>query len=109
MAQSDLFDPDGQAAHLARVSAKIADAVLAFCRARLAAGRPEFHADDLLSFVGCRVQGLAPDSPSRVLRMLRREGLLDYAVLSRKDSLYRVSRVADFFRKNGAGGLDSGN
>lgn len=93
MPQEELFNPDGQAAHLARVSAKIAGAVLDFCRGRLAEGRPDFHAEELLAHVGAQVAGLAPDSPSRVLRLLRREGRLDYAVLSRKDSLYRVLQV----------------
>ena len=91
MAQRQLFDDDGQASHLARCREKLAGAILAFCRKRLERGQPEFHAEELLAFVGARVLGLAPDSPSRVLRLLRREGRVGYAVVSRKDSLYRLT------------------
>lgn len=93
MPQGVLFDDDGQATNLERVRAKLADAILAFCRQRLERGQAEFHAGELLAFVEARVMGLAPDSPSRILRLLRRERKVDYTVVSRKDSLYRVMQV----------------
>jgi hypothetical protein len=33
---------------------------------------------------------IAPDSPGRIMRLLRTEGLINYKVVSRKDSLYEV-------------------
>lgn len=38
--------------------------------------------------------GIAPDSPSRILRALRQAQMIDYTVVNRRQSLYRVDRVA---------------
>jgi hypothetical protein len=89
-AQPDLWT---QAAHLDRVQSKIAAAVLAFCRMRLATPSREFTMGELVYYVGYQVENVAPDSPSRILRQLRREGAVGYVVVNRRQSLYRVTGV----------------
>jgi hypothetical protein len=70
----------------ARVYDKIAPTIMEFHQ--LHAGET-FHAEQLRTFVRERVPGIAPDSPGRILRALRLEGRLDYAVLDRANSLYQ--------------------
>lgn len=43
----------------------------------------------------------APDSPRRVMADLRKKGLLNYAVISRKDSLYRTMPPVEEFDWDG--------
>jgi hypothetical protein len=53
-----------------------------------------FHVEDLRQYVLERVvEEIAPDSPGRILRLLREEGKLDYVVINRRQSLYQF-RVA---------------
>jgi len=53
-----------------------------------------FHMQELLQFVEEGVSGkVAPDSPGRILRQLRQQRLLNYEVVSRRQSLYRVLPV----------------
>ena len=55
---------------------------------------PTFHMEDLRKFVEIGLKGkIAPDSPSRILRQLRQQRLLNYEVVSRRQSLYRVVPV----------------
>jgi hypothetical protein len=93
----DAHEPEpssrGNAPHLARVRAKIGDTVLAFLRARLAEGKPEFVMAELHAHV-VTVYGVAPASPDRILRDLRAKGLCDYEVVNRRRSRYRVASVA---------------
>lgn len=81
---------DEQAENLERVSLKIARHVLQFCADCLAQETVRFHASDLCKFVIDQMPNIAPDSPSRILRDLRRKQQIDYKVISRKDSLYEV-------------------
>ncbi len=76
-----------QADNIERVSAKIGDAIRRFCDDRLG---QTFRMEELVRYVQGETT-IAPDSPSRILRLLRRQGLIGYEVLSRKDSLYRVT------------------
>lgn len=78
------------AANLRRVSDNIGDVVYGFCAGRV--GR-QFHARDLRNYVAYVIPGLAPDSPGRILRRLRLAGRVDYEVVSRRASLYRVVAV----------------
>jgi hypothetical protein len=73
-----------------RVRAKIGEAVFSFCRAHEGQA---FHMEDLVRCVRHMAPFVAPDSPSRALRLLRQEGLVNYEVVSRSDSLYRVLNV----------------
>lgn len=79
-----------QSEQLKRVKSKIAPAILEFCRQHLLA---QFHMADLVRFVALACPA-APDSASRILRDLRASGEVEYTVLSRKDSLYFVAKVA---------------
>lgn len=81
----------GNDEHLGRVSVRIANAIVAFCVEQL--GR-QFHADDLRQYVRAAVGEIAPGSADRVLRDLRQHGALNYEVVSRSKSLYRVLDVA---------------
>lgn len=69
----------------ARVRAKIGGLILTFYRAHIGMA---FHAEDLRRYVLALAPEIAPDSPGRILRMLRQEGQLDYVVIDRRDSLY---------------------
>ena len=54
---------------------------------------PTFYMEELRQFVENRIgegNHIAPDSPGRILRQLRQQGLLNYALVSRSKSLYEV-------------------
>lgn len=76
---------------LGRVRDKIAPTVIRFCRKRI--GRT-FIASELLAYVRVLHPEVAPDSPSRILRLLREAGTVSYALVSRRDSKYLVLAVA---------------
>lgn len=78
------------AEHLSRVSSRIGPSVLEFCRPRVG---QEFHMEEMVRHIRARL-GIAPDSPSRILRALRQAQMIDYTVVNRRQSLYRVDRVA---------------
>ena len=77
-----------QQAQLGRVSDRIASVVLDFYQGRVS-DNPEFHMEELLGYVSDHVD-VAPDSPGRILRNLRAEKKLNYAVVNRKQSLYKL-------------------
>lgn len=83
---------DEQQAQITRVTGALASAILRFCRARLTTGRSEFYANELREYVQGS-QDSAPASADRVLRALRRQGVIEYTVVSRADSLYKIVRV----------------
>lgn len=86
-----LFDyQPAQQRELARVSGRIAEAIVAFCRARVG---EKFFADDLRRYVAAEVQ-VAPGSCDRILRLLRQSGRVSYRVADRARSLYVVEAVA---------------
>jgi hypothetical protein len=80
-----------QHAQLKRVRENIESAIVGFCSRRIG---KTFRASDLAAWVIFIVPGTAPDSPSRVLRLLRADGVIEYEVVSRAGSLYRVVNVA---------------
>jgi hypothetical protein len=56
----------------------------------------EFHASDLKEFVGQKTGGyVAPGSPDRIMRDLRKRRAINYVVVSRSKSLYQKVEVAD--------------
>jgi len=69
----------------ARVRAKIASIILDFARQNT--GRM-FHVESLRVHVLKSAPDIAPDSPGRILRLLRQQGKLNYVVIDRRDSLY---------------------
>lgn len=81
-----------QPRQLQRVSDKIAGHVCAFFAAR--GLNRTFYNAELLSFVQGR-EACAPDSAARIMRLLRRQGRINYRVISRAESLYQVTGVAN--------------
>ena len=75
----------------ARVRSRIAPLIVLFCRPN-----STFYMEELRRFVE-RGMGpgkyIAPDSPGRILRELKRLGFLNYEVLNRRESLYQVKPV----------------
>jgi hypothetical protein len=86
--QLDLRD-EPQPVHLRRVKGKTAHWIETFF-SRLPVGAT-FHAQELRDFVATRTS-VAPASPDRILRDMRRCGQIDYEVVNRRDSLYRKMR-----------------
>lgn len=84
-----------QQANIARVGTKIAPFVYEFCADRLKTGASLFVINELQTYVMERMgnDGVAPASPDRILRDLRRRGVIKYNVVSRHQSLYEVLGV----------------
>lgn len=76
---------------LRRVRGAIGNAIVAFCRAHL---RQAFRATELRAYVEAQCGPTAPGSSDRILRALRRDGVVAYQVLNRAQSLYLVTEVA---------------
>ena len=57
-----------------------------------------FHADDLRRYVARLTGIIAPASADRVLRNLRQNRVIDYKVISRRESLYETIAI---LAKNG--------
>jgi hypothetical protein len=76
-------------ANLERVRLRLSEAVLAFVASRRMQDLPEFHADELRDYCERHAAG-APGSPDRILRDLRQRGLVNYELVSRQRSLYRI-------------------
>ena len=74
----------------ARVYGKIAPLILEYAEGHTGKA---FHAEDLRQFVLMFASEIAPDSPGRILRILRQEGKLNYVVINRRDSLYLFTPV----------------
>lgn len=82
-----------QEENLDRVAERIGGLVLAFCAETAAHGDCLFYMEELRNYVYEHVGGaIAPDSPGRILRMLRTRKQIKYNVLSRRDSLYEIVR-----------------
>ena len=50
----------------------------------------EFHVAELNEYINADGITCAPDSPGRIMRLLKHQGDINYTVVSRKESLYRV-------------------
>lgn len=85
---------DPQRDNLDRVRERIHACVVAFWSERLT-GDPVFTATDLRAYVETRHSGIAPDSPSRILRLLRQAGSVNYVVESRSASRYRAITLSE--------------
>lgn len=73
-----------------RVWCGLAHIIWAFCCER--STKDEWHMEDLRAWC-CARAGAAPASPDRILRSLRQEGLIEYTVVSRSKSRYRIDSV----------------
>ena len=90
LTEPTLFDE--QQVQLTRVTGAIGKEILTYLRRRFASGFTQFHADDLRGAVACHTV-TAPDSAGRILRQLRRSGVVSYEVVDRRRSLYRLLAV----------------
>lgn len=75
-----------QQMELFRVSERIGELVLEFFRAINI--DETFHAEDLENFVSKYVKS-TPGSATRVMRDLRKKGVLNYSLVKRSESLYK--------------------
>lgn len=87
-------DNSGQAENLARVSERLNGAVLDFCRRVLARNDRTFHIEELRAFVvDLKLGAIAPDSPGRIMRLLKQKKRIDYVVVNRRQSSYLLLHV----------------
>jgi len=70
---------------------KIRDVILNFCSLRL---NRCFYMKDLNRYVQMLLPNVAPDSPGRTLRSLKKKGILDYELMSRGNSIYKIKKVS---------------
>lgn len=75
-----------------RVAGNLAPHVLAFVRQRVESGAVEFHLTELVQYVTAR-EMCSPNSPARILQLLKESGEVNYEVLSRRKSLYRILSI----------------
>ena len=78
----------------ARVRSRIGALIMEFCTERVKHFEGTFFMEELRVYIDRKLAGcIAPDSPGRILRQLRQKGELNYIVLFRSQSLYRVVPV----------------
>ena len=82
-----------QSAELARCETSLSDLIVQFYTQSMARGVRQFHASDLREFISIHTP-TAPASADRILRLLRRRGLLNYRVVNRQASLYEFMGAA---------------
>ena len=98
MIQADLFGGEqfrgspAQQENIARVHAKIAPVIASFFHERGLGAT--FHVDDLRRYVARRYAVIAPDSAGRIMRDMREREWVDYEVVNRRASLYRITSIA---------------
>lgn len=93
--EQTLFDPalrETQAHEIARVRRSIGGLVRTFCLDTLLGSR-EFFMTDLEAYVLQHEPHSTPGSAGRILRLLRKEGVVDYVLIRRSDAHYRVLSV----------------
>jgi hypothetical protein len=79
------------AVYMENVGSKIGAAIVDFCSRRLGM---TIHAEDLRNHVSNVVGKTAPGSADRILRDLRQRGKVNYDVVNRRQSLYRITDVS---------------
>lgn len=83
-----------QATNQRRVTAAIEKHVLDYLRARNVGER--FHMSYLTAYVTTVTGGyVAPDSPGRILRQLRKSGRVSVAMVDRAKSTYELTKAVD--------------
>lgn len=83
-----------QTAELSRVTNNIRGHIIAFAKERLTWGQPQFRMPELHDYIRKNAR-IAPASPDRVLRQLRKEGKVNYRVVSLAASQYELLAVCD--------------
>jgi hypothetical protein len=85
-----LYDPTGEKIREGHALGPLGSRILRFCAQRV--GR-EFTGQELCMYVWHTLPGVAPDSPRRVLSLLRQKGEVDYQCTDRLASRYKVLGV----------------
>jgi hypothetical protein len=80
----------GHPENLKRVSVRLGPSVLDFCERIYDTALKRFHAEELHQSVLHATGRQAPASADRILRDLRLRGLINYRVISRRESLYEM-------------------
>ena len=79
---------------LDRVKSRLARPIVEWCKFCLRRRDGRFQSEELYHYIDCKVRPRpAPGSADRILRELRRQGLIDYRVVNRRASLYEVLEV----------------
>lgn len=81
-----------QAKQLQRVKGSIGDVIVEFFKSREVGEL--FYASDLHEFVAARAS-IAPASADRVMRSLRLDNVINYSLVSRSKSAYRVEATTE--------------
>ena len=81
--------PTEQAAQLARVEGRLAEAILAWCTLH---EHQQFRMAELTEAITAHLQA-APDSARRILGQLRKQGRVECECVNRAESLYRLGSV----------------
>lgn len=76
-----------------RVKEKLEGLVISFLRAR--GYGATFNLNELVLYV-MQQKLVSPSSPGRILQLLKRDGKIDYEVVSRSQSLYRIISTGEF-------------
>lgn len=76
-----------------RVKEKLEGLVLAFLKERGVGAT--FNLNELVLYV-MQQKLVSPSSPGRILQLMKREGRIDYTVVSRSQSLYRITSTGAF-------------
>lgn len=80
--------------NMERVSSRIEKAIKSFCKSRVQTNNL-FFMEQLRRYVAVYLDAtVAPASPDRVLRNMRKRGIVKYEVVCRPKSLYKVIAVS---------------
>ena len=78
--------------NMQRVRSQIERHILTFFSIRTVGA--QFHAIDLWNYVNA-IYTCAPDSPRRIMSEMANDGLLGYAVVNRRQSLYEITKLPE--------------
>ena len=78
---------------LQRVALNLNETIIEFFAKRLATQDQRFTANDLRHYVNAKNFGTAPASADRIMRLLKKKGKINYAVVNRGKSLYQAVPV----------------
>jgi len=81
-----------QTAEINRVKKKIGDLILEFYHERILIGQCGFQMNELENYINTQTP-ITAGSAGRILRNLRQCGRIDYEVVKRSESLYKLVRL----------------
>lgn len=81
---------DQQIQQVERVGGRIGLDIITFLRHRVSLGAVAFRMETLRQYIETTGNASAPDSAGRILRLLRQNGIINYKVVNRRQSLYEV-------------------